>query len=312
MHRGFSRHLVLVVRTAMLSSFPGALAADPPAANRPGIKKEVGPSNLQVDRSGLDAIQRPQRWTAEEIQNYIKQVLEVSSRTHDVWESDPQIRMLSEVGYNNIQYLFEAMGSTGGVADAHLEKAIKHLFQDSHRELLRKYLPFNPSLASIVVARDWQEDFRELLIAGLYRDESLSPDWLQAVGRIENPRVTPALERYMANGESPNAAYEALKGRNDPSLDEAVRKAWRAIGTARRYRLDYFSPVAARHGEVDALTHLAHLVEKPSDQYDQATYERALRELIPYNDTAKDLTALVLENPGRLDFDPQKHEYTVH
>ena len=187
----------------------GRAVGDTPSSPPVGAVKSkdlpMGP-----DREALAAIARPTRLTPDEVDRYVAEIIEVSSRTYHVFENDPQVQMLSEVDPENIAFLFEALGKAAGAADTHIERAIGHVIQDSHRELLLTYLPFHPRLASIVVTRGWQEDARVVLIDALSRDIYLTDAWLRAVASLDDDRVPEAVRRYMVNGRNPVAAYRLL------------------------------------------------------------------------------------------------------
>jgi len=280
---------------------PSIDAAKPASADRP-----IGP-----DVEALAAIARPTRWTRDEVDRYVSEIIKVSGRTFHVFHNDPQVRMLSDVGPENIEILFEALGKARGVADAHLEKAIQQVIQDNHRDLLLAYLPTHPRLASIVVARGWQKDAKDLLFDGLKRDQYLGGAWFQAVASLDDPRVPEALRRHMASGGNPVGAYGALKALDYRDLNEAVHETWRALLVDHSYRLDEFATIAARHGEVDALERIARAVESRRETPFLRDLEQTLIELVPYEGSPQEVAAIVLENLDRVRFDARTRRYSV-
>jgi hypothetical protein len=297
---------VLSVEMGVSGRAVGDTPSSPPVGAVKSTDRPMGP-----DREALAAIARPTRWTPDEVDRYVGEIIEVSSRTDHVFENDPQVQMLSEVGPENIAFLFEALGKAAGAADSHVERAIQHVIQDSHRKLLLTYLPFHPRLASIVVARGWQKDAGDVLIDGLRRNIYLTDAWLQAVASLGDDRVPEAVRRYMGSGLNPAAAYRVLKGLDYYRLDEAVHETWRALPVAQSWLLDEFATIAATHGVIDALKRVAHAVESGEVTYRLPDQERALRELLTYEGTPRELATIVLENLDRLSFDARIRRYSV-
>lgn len=303
-----SRRILLVLVLSALLGTSSVSAQDRPASPSGGAEKSSA-RPLGPDRQALAAIVRPTRWTPEEVDRYISDILDVSSRTHHVFEDDPQIRMLSEVGPENITSLFRALGKSGGVADAHLERAIPLVIQDAHRDLLLQYLPQHPRLAAIVVARGWVRDAQDILMEGLKRGQPLGAAWLQAVVELDDPLAPDALRRYLVSSGDSISAYGALKAIGYRDLDGAVREAWRAMTVTRRSSLDHFAPIAARHGVVEALVLMARTVESRRDTLTSRELERALVELVPYEGNPQQLAEFVIENSHRLSFDARTQRY---
>ena len=75
--------------------------------------------------------------------------------------------------------------------------------------------------------------------------------------------------------------------------------------------LDEFATIAATHGVIDALKRVAHAIESGQATYSQPRQERALRELVPYEGTPRELATIVLENLDRLSFDARTRRYSV-
>ncbi len=297
---------VLSVEIGITARAVGDTPLSPPVGAAKSPDPPMGP-----DRDALAVIARPTRWTPDEVDRYVAEIIEVSSRTYHVFENDPQVQMLSDVGPENIVFLFEALGKARGAADSHVERAIQHVIQDSHRKLLLTYLPFHPQLASIVVARGWQKDAGDVLIDGLKRDIYLNDAWFQAVASLGDDRVPEAVRRYMVSGGNPAAAYRVLKGLDYNKLDEAVHETWRALLVAQSRLLDEFATIAATHGVLDALKRVAHAVESGEATFRLPDQKRALRELLPYEGTPRELATIVLESLDRLSFDARTRRYSV-
>ena len=272
--------------------------------------RSVVPRGLKPDRADLEAISRPTRWTEEELRDYIADILEVSSLTHHFFENDPQIQMLAEVGPENLDLLLEALGTRAGVADRHLFRAVSHLANEEHRELILEHLHFHPGLASIVVLRGWEEQASDIFIEGLYRERWLTGAWLSAVARLDDERVYEGLATYMIHGGNPSGAYRALRTLPDVDLDRVVAETWESVKVNQFFRLDEIAPLAAERGLIEGLVSIARSVLVDGGSGCQlGNLRKAIKRLVAHEGSEKELATLVLENTEQLWFDPVTKQY---
>ncbi len=267
-------------------------------------------NSWKPDNPALRSIPPLTQWTTDEVEDYISQILDVSSRETHLHQDAPHIRMLAEVGPDYIGSLLDALGTRSCMANEHLSQAIARLAREEHRELILDYLPFHYQLASIVVMHGWEDDAAETLIQGLYQDDYLSHDWLKATAQFDDPRVDSGMVRYFIHGLNFTTTYRVLSDWSDIDLDAIVAEAWEFRKSGKPCEVTQMAAIAASHGIFDAIETLAQTIRSghPEDCIVKAASTK-LKKLVDDHGLAIEISELILQEPDALHYDPVVKNY---
>jgi hypothetical protein len=256
--------------------------------------------------------------TAENLKNYINEIVVASQGNQSYSTQDPQIAMLALVGTDNLQLLVNAMpdGASGGMGVYYVEKAISLLVEDRHRDLILEALPVKQRLVSVVLEKRWEREARDILIAGLKESNGayLPGEWVKAVAALRDPETYDVLTEYMAKtSSSPSYVYESIRLLPGIQLGDAVSKAWeKAKGSDNQYNVAGMAVIAASYGHPDAVETLIGLLKNPPGR--TSSFVNPRLSLLLHLDTSgsnEEIIAWYETNKENLVFDPKSKKFKL-
>jgi len=271
------------------------------SGNHSGIVKgKTAKDNMEK----LSALKLSPNASRAEVKDYIRKIHEISSdQSRSSWD-DPQVGMLAAVGPENLDLLLEGAERH----DSYSVQAIKRIAGEEHKELILKYLSVLPRLAGVVVNFGWQEDARDILLAGLQTDGYLPSEWVSVVAGFEDPETYSALIGYFVNGRSRAQTYRIIKNLPGIELNGAVPKVWaKTKYSSNAYECRSMIPVAMEHGILDALGAAGKLLlgnEDNSERY-QEKARTAIQRHVGEFETDGAFVAWLNANKGTIRFDPE-------
>jgi len=262
-------------------------------------------------------IEMPADRSAENLKNYINEIIVASQGQNSFSSQDPQVAMLARVGADNLNLLIDALpvgsGNSGG--NYHLSQAIKLLADDQHKALILKELPIRQSLVSIVTDQGWEQDARDILVSELEGAASgqLSTEWFKAVASLQDPKTYGALTNYFAKSISASYLYQYISMLPGIQLDAAVAAAWdRAKTVNSTYSTAGMAAIAIDYGHQDAADTLIDLLKNPPDRMSSSVNPRLT--LLMHLDTTgsnEEIIAWYATNKANLVFDPESKKFKL-
>jgi outer membrane murein-binding lipoprotein Lpp len=265
----------------------------------------------------LAKIEMPADRSAENLKNYINEIIVASQGQNMFSPQDPQVAMLARVGADNLPLLIDALpvGSSSNMGIFYLESAIKLLADDRHKALIIKSLPIRQRLVSVVTDKGWEEDARDILISELegYASAQLPTEWFKAVVSFEDPTTYSALTNYFSKSMSASYLYQYISLLPGIELDDAVATAWaRAKAIDRTYATANMAPIAISYGHQDAADTLIELLKNPPDRMHSSVNPRlTLLMHLDTTGTNEEIIAWYEENKDSLVFDPASKKFKL-
>jgi hypothetical protein len=292
------------------------LDGGPPRSAPPG--QVPGGAVQLVDRpvrvgpvtAGLRDIELPANPTREELRDYVRSILALSEGQSSFSSQDPQVARLTEVGPEHLDVLIDELGQFV-MGDFHLLCAISELADERHKGLILGALPNQPDLAEIVLERDWVKDAEDVLVARLRARPCFLPtEWISAVAQLQRPDTYDDLIAYFESGPNKSWTYSAIETLPGIDLEAAVNAAWAECSTDDDWEASSMAPIAARHGNLDALEYLVGELSRTPTYWDtQDNARRELQRLTGVRGTDDDIRRWFEENRDRLAFDMGRGRY---
>ena len=233
-------------------------------------REERGP-----DVEALGAIKLPQNPTKQQVREYVNQILQASQGQNTFSTDDPQVRMLMAVGPENLDVLLEA-SATQGLDDVYATVAIAALARDEHKKMVLDALRYNHGLAKVVLEKGWEQDARDILVAGLERGARYLPtEWVEAVARLRDPKTYDALKGFLISGSNRSFTYDVIKRLPGIDLTDAVAQAWETAQFEGKWEAARMAPAAVEFGHKDALEYIIDSLDEPEGSPDAVYGGRA-------------------------------------
>lgn len=210
-------------------------------------------SSQGPDIATLRAIELPDKDDPEQVKEYISAIVRTSLGQNTYSDRDPQVRMLIDLGEENVPLMIDSLRFSSGMNNYHLRRAIVHLASERNKDVILEALPLYPELVSAVVRQGWGTDARDTLIMELRSIRSLPTEWIQAVASLRDPETYPLLVEYFVEGPNRSFTYRAIRDLPIESLDEAVEQAWNRTKRSHRHDRMSMAIIALEYGHVDAL-----------------------------------------------------------
>ncbi len=265
-----------------------------------------------ANMAALRKIDLPPDPTKEQARDYVDEILALSRRQNSFGSDDPQIRMLARVGAEHLDVLIDACDEmmTG---DIYVVPAIERLARDEHMEMVLEALPYAYELATVVVARGWQGEAEEMLVAELANgNRRLPTQWIEAVARLRKPETYDILKDYMIDGSNRYSTYRAIRLLPGIDLHDAVGEAWEAAEADQEWEARGMALVAVDHGHISALQYLlASLVSGEDHYYGGRDARQAVLQHTEARGTNEELADWFEQNAGNLVFDEKARKFRV-
>ena len=278
----------------------------PPAVASPLAGHQRGP-----DRVALARIKLAYDPTKDQVRQYVSEILDVSSRQTVFSTMDPQLRLLTRVGPENVDVLLEYAGVGWGAS--HVIEALKRLATDDHKTMILDAFPYNHCLVEVIWRKRWEHDARKILIDELRtRPDFLPTEWIEAVASFQDPETYDDLKVYLVNGGNRHYTYEAIKDLPGIQLEEVVAKAWERAKRRGRWEPVNMGKAAIEFGHIDALECAINELGAPPWRSDRMRDARevVLRH-IEFRGTNEEIRRWFHANKDRLVFDPETKKFQV-
>jgi len=309
----------LTKRVEALEGKPAAPAQDEEAAAEVKLGGSTswwpslgGADERKVNTKALGAIKLPENPTKDQVKKYVSSILAASRGQNLFSDRDPQVRMLMDVGPENLDVLIAATkDQTSG--DVYVVPAIVNLAREEDKAQILKALAYTHTLAKVVVEKGWEEDAKDILLAELRdRAEYVPTEWVRAVANLQDPNTYDDLKKYLISGGNKRWTYDAIKDLPGIDLTDAVAKAWERAKRSRYGEADEAAGFAAEFGHVDAL---GYLIRSLSGSQRSTYAAQEAREVImrctDARGTSEQIRKWFGENKDKLVFDPVAKKYRV-
>jgi len=197
-----------------------------------------------------------------EVGNYVHALLQLAEAFRRYNDGDPVIKRLVKLVPDHLELFFDGLEVAGSRSHSALQSALILGIKPGQKDQLLARLHRQPSLARVLIQKDWYEGAREQLFAELDRDQNLPNDFLLALAWFDDPRVDDRLFAELRSGNA-RSAYDILSRmpRLADRLDKEMAEIW--AGRPRTFRshsnLDSAILLPARHGQVEALEYILRL-----------------------------------------------------
>ena len=263
------------------------------------------------DLKALRLIKLPDNPTKEQVRAYISDILFASRNQNAFSDSDPQIRMLTEIGPENLDVLLETL--SGGITQPFMVHAVRRLATQEHKKMVLDALPICPDLVEVVIANGWVQDARDILINELRSGQvSLPIEWINIVASFRDPSTYGDLRAHLVHGSNRLWTYKAIKNLPDMDLHEAVAEAWQRC-RYREWEARSMAPVAVEYGHIDALELLVNALDGHSVDLMGGSYSprSVVLNHTEARGTNEEIRRWFNENKDRLVFDAHSKKFRV-
>lgn len=185
-----------------------------------------------------------------------------------LWEPAPQrLRAIGERDFGELLAHWQRSSNEGQRV---LGMIVDDLLDDSRKAELLAALPRHPDLAYLAVARGWEAETRDALLAALATRKRATFRMFQALLLLDDPSVYPAILAKFAQAPSLYlfAALERVPALR-PELDRLARESWqgqRSVITLDKLTYDESFKLALRVGDPDALQLMAECLATPESR----------------------------------------------
>jgi len=277
---------------------------------KPSITPSIGNKNLNIE--ALDKINLPDNPSKNDILKYFRQISTATQNQRSFSTSDPQVYMLMEVGHENLEYLLSY--NADHMVDMYFTAAIKEFAQEEDKDLILSYLPRKRDLVRVVVAKRWEEDAKQILIAELVElPQYLPPEWISAVASFDDPCTYDSLKNYLIYGSNRSWTYKSIKNNTSINdLKETVGEAWKNAKKAHsEWDKNNFAPIAASYGHVDALEVIINSLDSPSSGSSVYQPRKHIFQYTEVRGTNDEIRKWFKENKSKLVFDEQNEKFII-
>jgi len=266
------------------------------------------------DIKRLSEIKLPDHANKDQVRKYVLDII-ATSKGQRSWSSrDPHVAMLTKVGKDNVDVLIEALSSTEGGCDYHVEQAIEHLADETSKPAILEALPIYNDLVTVIVRRGWESDAKQILLTELKSSRQYLPtDWITAVASLSDSNSFPLLREYFINGENKYWTYNAIKHLPIENLSGAVDEAWQRSKNGDDCNRRYMALIALEYGHMDALSALIDILTSvQSDNYGNAQEIRpAIFRVVDFRGSNEELAQWFRANRDNLRFDPKTRKFVT-
>ena len=148
----------------------------------------------------LEKIVLPENPTREQTRAYVVSILKLSQRAGSARET----AMIERVGSQNVDLLIDLARTWHNY---YLAEAINHLAQPDHKELILSALPANTDLIYGVIAHQWQQDAKPILLEAFADPKkNVSWKWFETLASFHDPATYGVLRNYFLEHPSRDLA----------------------------------------------------------------------------------------------------------
>ncbi len=284
------------------------------------IKEEVKDSNAPlpaVDASfnhqgpnlrRLKKIKLAKNPTKEQLETYIISIIQATKGQNTYSPRDIQIAMLSKVGSENIDLLFDY------VQNYHVHNAISNIATQKDKKMILKALAAYPQLITCVIKNHWTKDAKEIIMTRLKRNTGsyLPVQWVEVAAQLASPKEYDILEKYFISSVNPEMTYKALNQLEGFDMKHAVAKAWAyQKNGVQPWTKKQMAMIAARFGHKDALTYLIKAYRVEVNQYSLNQMRTTIYQLLGEVFPPKKMTEWYKKNQANLVFNPKDERYSL-
>ncbi len=286
-----------------------ASAANRAAVTQPAVREEHDP-----DLEALAQIRLPVDADKAQVREYIQRILAVSRNQRTYLRNDPQVGKLTAVGASNAELLVEATDDNVPLGE-YPAWALENVATEEHKALILENLRRKHRLATVVLAKGWQREAREILVEGLRGYTGYMPDeWLRALAALRDPTTYEVLTDYLVRGWNRFSTYQILVGLPGLNLDRPLQQAWeqsRGAGT-NAWELGYLAAPVLATGYLPALEYAVETLEDnagvPTTGYNARNLVLRYTEASGSND---ELRSWFKSNRRKLRFDPERRKFVA-
>lgn len=236
----------------------------------PEVRQRVEAKRDRSDMDLLSKITLPNNPTPQQVREYINAILYVSRSQQVHLPSDPQVFMLVQVGHEYLDELL-LVTATYDRGLVYTVAAIKALAKEEDKEKIIKALDQHPPLVTVVAAKGWVGDARDVLVKKLNENPNYLPhEWIAAVASLQDPATYDGLLAYFANGSNRHLTYKYIAGLPGIDLTKAAPVAWEKTRPD-KYEIAYITEAALSVGYLPALDFVVETLDNnnnlPPSQY---------------------------------------------
>lgn len=270
--------------------------------------KVIRGTEAHHNHARLEALHLPTTPTRDEVRNYILAIHGISASQDITRKTDPQIQMLLDIGPEHLDLLLQQVRDYPSTY--HERRALRHLAQPEHKELVLQNLLRVPVLAKAILNYKWYEEARSILILGLQEHETLPVDWLLATLALEDPATYPHLAEFFVRAQYRSKTYAHINKLPNIQLDNVVARAWEQAKNESMTSRNDMIPIAISHGQTDALLETCKaLKNKRLSKVDQERLKATFRKHTGISGSPEELRNWYDEHHGKLKFDPATKMY---
>ncbi len=228
--------------------------------------RNTNPGKIDID--ALREVNLPANPSRDQVEEYIQMIINVSKNQYGYSPNDPQVRMLTKVGRNNLDLLIKHQD------DFYAGAAIGKLVTGDDKELILKHISkdycYYPATLKIVSAMGWAKDAKTQLLLPLKIGlKDFPPELIEAVASMQDQETYPYLVEYFVDSSrlaDSMRTYQAIKKLPGIKIDGAVDKLWQYakdtenIAPSGKNIAAYY---ATEHGSSEALEYLINTLACP-------------------------------------------------
>jgi len=174
-----------------------------------------------TDFHSLRKIKLAKNPSKKQVEDYINKIIEASKGQNSFSPIDLQVKMLCDVGSENVDILLERG------ENIYVQYALQYIVTEKNKKQVLKALNTYPQLINCVVKNDWIKDAKKTIFERLNSKTPayLPPLWLNVAVQLASPREYGVLENAFVYGNNPEMTYRVLNRLKDFDIKKAVDKA---------------------------------------------------------------------------------------
>jgi hypothetical protein len=272
---------------------------------------------VKVNSAKLRKIKLSKNPTEEQVKEYINKIAIASRGQNSFSSEDPQVRMLTKIGAENLKFLIESLGSNIGThgfgGKYHIKEAIYKLAGDEHKKLIMEFLPQHTSLVKIVLDRGWEKDAKEILIEELSStSQNLPYEWIQAVANLNDPKTYKDLRWFLVNQNNRSSTFKAIKHLPGIKLEESVNEAWTEGTGQNDWERRGIAEIAVQYGHFDALEYLVDfLINDRNNRWAASAVRQHVLRHLKFYGSNKEILAWLKKNKDKIVFDKKTKKFML-
>ena len=269
-----------------------------------------------ADLNTLDKITLPVPATRDQTRNYISSILLASAQGEAFTDHDPQIRMLEQVGPQNVDLLIDLTRTSHSF---YLNWAIRDLVREDHRDLVIAAFPSNHDLIDVIVGHHWEKDASAALLAALAGNgtDGTSLQNIErgdaiavALASLKDPKTYPVLSTYYVQRPD-RRLFDTLAACPGFDVKAMVDAAWQNRVHAQEWEIRNVLGPAFQFNEPDVLNTALKLL-KTNDRYTEQMVDKTLRTYTPVvGSNESELIAWITAHKDKLVFDPAAKKFVL-